>query len=717
MKYYIPTSSLNFNNILSTESISPKAFYAERGFGYSRWTNIPENNADGAVVLYAEPHAFNRPKSDVEDHPMLVEVETEERFPEAGEGMFYSRHTIYLNPWQTRIIFFSEQEKRVTLSLSDSSLETKTLRLYLNKICVRTFEGEYSTIGMPSFDVDFNEIKKDKRINRMKGLLYGYYIGANLSVSTEWVEKQNILTEIHDIFSAVVSSPDKVPSVAQNNRLHELFEGMNKCEPEWEMLRKELGSDEKVASVYDILKRCGHNIQKYDENRMVAGLRSDYEPVNRSIRWIREELSKHQNNTKQFAQKLQPKSREISTEERTAVRASCISDEGLAELYLAWVNDILAKDEYNGKVSTFKERLSDDLTIKAKEVIGDELWPNSAVRTFMNDLRRHVRGEAFEHSWDNGVLSSIAAVLLKGDDWNDMLRFMQGKGMIDYRLAFSFYGVLNGFANLTRDFTDALFKEESRYLADVYREFYGQLHDGDIPLSPADIIMEKKAIVEDKSPVVGRCVTLRDRVEEIIKDHPRVKDLEKDIQVIKHAFDILGDNVHPRDFINQIDNDITNTKSGIFPFLQKELAPDYKMPTGRKRTKKVAQEEKQGDLFANHAHEYGIGYMGSHDDVIPNSSLFVEDTNVVAFIGSCGWLPQDMQRILMSKVKSFQRDYAVDGYYYKGNPRTNDNTIKHFINKCTYASMGREPWIQKNEENERLLRELKIELQKRYGNR
>lgn len=29
MKYYIPTSSLNFNNILSTESVSPKIFYGK----------------------------------------------------------------------------------------------------------------------------------------------------------------------------------------------------------------------------------------------------------------------------------------------------------------------------------------------------------------------------------------------------------------------------------------------------------------------------------------------------------------------------------------------------------------------------------------------------------------------------------------------------------------------------------------------------------------
>jgi hypothetical protein len=55
MKLYIPTTTLNFNNILSSESISPKAFYEKRDFGYSRWNVIEENNLDNSVLLYKKP--------------------------------------------------------------------------------------------------------------------------------------------------------------------------------------------------------------------------------------------------------------------------------------------------------------------------------------------------------------------------------------------------------------------------------------------------------------------------------------------------------------------------------------------------------------------------------------------------------------------------------------------------------------------------------------
>ena len=120
-KLYIPTSTLNFNNILSSESISPKAFYTIRGFGYSRWQEVAENNQENAILLYEEPFEFVRPASDVEDHPMLVEIITDKDYPSIATGVCYSDESIYLSPWRTRFIFFTKQDRRLTLSMSDST--------------------------------------------------------------------------------------------------------------------------------------------------------------------------------------------------------------------------------------------------------------------------------------------------------------------------------------------------------------------------------------------------------------------------------------------------------------------------------------------------------------------------------------------------------------------------------------------------------------------
>ena len=50
-KLYIPTTTRNFQNILSSESISPKSFYKERKFGDNRWYSIPENNMENVILI------------------------------------------------------------------------------------------------------------------------------------------------------------------------------------------------------------------------------------------------------------------------------------------------------------------------------------------------------------------------------------------------------------------------------------------------------------------------------------------------------------------------------------------------------------------------------------------------------------------------------------------------------------------------------------------
>ena len=243
MKYYIPTSSLNFNNILSTESLSPKAFYDKRGFGYSRWFTVEENCIEHITLLYGTPHMFERPMSDIEDHPMLLEIDTDETFPQLAEDIFYTDRTIYLNPWQTKFIFFNERDRTTAMSLSDSSLETKLVRLYQRKIYVHQFEGTYPIVQVPS-SLSVGDINKyvedDYIINKMKGLLYGYYIGANFSSTKESVLKLDTLREIQNIFSSVLSSYDRIPSNVQRDRLNQLFDYLDSLQPIYIDLEKEI---------------------------------------------------------------------------------------------------------------------------------------------------------------------------------------------------------------------------------------------------------------------------------------------------------------------------------------------------------------------------------------------------------------------------------------------------------------------------------------------
>ena len=111
MKLYIPTCTLNFNNIFATESISPKADYFNRGFGNKRFYSVEANSLDGVVLLYSKYPRYDVEDTELENYPMVIEIESEDypngtitkQFTKSGIDVYASASTIYLNPFHSRI--------------------------------------------------------------------------------------------------------------------------------------------------------------------------------------------------------------------------------------------------------------------------------------------------------------------------------------------------------------------------------------------------------------------------------------------------------------------------------------------------------------------------------------------------------------------------------------------------------------------------------------
>ena len=469
---YIPTSTLNYNNILSSESISPKSFYEKRGFGYKTWTSIPENNIDNAILLYDKPFSFSRPICDVEDHPMLIEIITDKEFPsiDEKEGIYYSDHTIYLSPWRTRFIFFSEQHKKIATSRSEYSAETKMTRLYKKLDVEDTYTHRNSVCHNSIINLNKDAIEQDRRLNKMKGLLYGYYIGASLSTSSQTTQQYNSLQELEEILYTVLSLPEHTPNINQQKRIKKRLEELQKNLPKILDLKKELVNPD---NVFDIIDRIQISIPDFinyhDFNNLIQN--------NQASLWIEEKQKELEEQTKKEQKLLSPSKEEIIVTEcqLSKILNDSISTELDKILLNSWINDILSSEKYNKHISTFKNELADELTDQAKNLYQD-LWEKSETRMQLNEMRKYIRGLESSLQWNNILISSIAAVLYRGDDWEKLLKFMRRKSISDYRLAFAFYGTLNGFANLTRDFTDCLFNlQDKNYIAEVYKEIYGQL--------------------------------------------------------------------------------------------------------------------------------------------------------------------------------------------------------------------------------------------------
>ena len=691
--YYIPTSSLNFNNILSSESISPKAFYQGRAFGYSRWASIPENPYENSIVLYDQLCSFVRPKSDYEDHPMVVEVVLDDiiidAFTRLDEHTVLSDRTIYLDPFTTRIFFFSENEKRIALSLSDSSIETKFVRLYQKKILViapPVVSYQLPNLSKEVQSLNMAEIDRDKRINRMKGLLYGYYIGGLLSSSREDVIKLNSQREIQDILAAVLASYDHKATPQQRARLKELY---SRLQPEIPFFTK-LSNIVSEKSLFDAIVSLvrgeyGYIRGEFDVDRKISQLLSANPQEGKNP--VIEEINLLIRQTKTvMARKVKP----ISVMEGQIVVMDGsllhINLPGLSNsdkvLYTAWINDVLSKDEYSGKISTFKEMLSDDVTRKAKEVFEPE-WKGSYPEITLNALRRHVRGDEFNHVWKEDIYSALSAVIIRGDDWQKLLQYMQDKVMTDYRLAFSMYGTINGFANLPRDFTDVLFNRDSKYIADVYKGFYGQLFGMNIPVAskaepvsghPVQAVVEEDSakVIDDLPEDIPTTTTIEPvDFDALMRDIvSKCSGAKKDERLYKELYIKFGGLT--QGFVDAVRNERSFNKGkgvqqGVRQFLLKALKSQKESKPKKAQLTIVHPSTPESSLFSGTYQS--TGYFLTDYDFLTNNSEFVS----IMTAAKKKWIEDLIWFIDAHKPGN-------PGGYYQGKPTDNKTVIIQFIN-------------------------------------
>ena len=710
-KLYIPTSTLNFNNILSSESISPIAFYSLRGFGYSRWQVVEENCQENAILLYEKPFSFNRPASDMEDHPMLVEVATDKEFPSLGEGIFYSDETIYLSPWRTRFIFFSEQDRKVALSISDSSLETKMLSLYYRQLHVESY-AEMAHRGV-SVNIPFNKkaVDFDICINKLKGFLYGYYIGALLSTTPEMVEKANILHEIQNIFSAIVSSDTRMPTALQRQQLMIDFEKLHKYTPVFKYLQSIIKETESVGNVVATLSEFGVVFPSSMQNgeSIIQSLKLTNEN-NSALAWLKREKDNQKKEELEVRKFLSPSSMEIVLTNcaLNQIANSYLVDEKEQQLMKVWVNDVFTSNEYNGKVSVFAETLSDVVTKKAKEVY-EAAWEDSKAKVELNQMRRYIRAQESLLSWKEGLFSSIAAVLAKGNDWEQLYSFMRSKQISDYRIAFAIFGELNGFANLTRDFTDVLFGlPDRKYVAEVYKDVYRQLIGLDPSLDNAALVEEAEK--EDNTESSNECDNVQHKAGDEVDLYvwqQTIKDFAKK-QAIKQEKKRLSASLEQA----LVENGY-NTDYSIF---LKVLAK-YDGWTIQNGRPSAALKRMQDHFVSDNSKKMQRSLFegGQIPGINPTNSSIITDVNAEKVISECSILPNTLKKQIVEIFREFQKKYQTG--HYSNNPirypKDNANVIDHFVKWCFFSRNKKA--ISQSQENSKIMNELKDYLLKIYN--
>lgn len=752
MKLYILTSTLNFHSIMATGSCSPSACYAQRGFGDSYFYVAGSFAKRNSIILFSKYPKCVMPITEEEQYSLVIEIDTEKtasfEYEEIGKHndvVFYqTRKTIYLNPMGCKLLFESTSIRNLILSRAKvRSLDAKTL-----------FYEEAGSFAMPhteSFayskeyieqysDVEFDDenLANDKKINKCKGFLYAYLIGANTSPGEGVSNMQRSLKELSNLIHSRIINNDFRLHTDRINELQKEFEFEAKKYDD--VTRKLSESANRLnASTTEMLQNELESlgVWKFIACKMFSlpSLSSVYtseqwDDIELKITQFIEHVSSASNN-----RLIVDGIPTVHNYEPPCVQLRGSYQE--IEIYTAWIK-LLLNPEYNLK-EFFANKLSllKSLGIAAKEIMGDEAFANSPERSYYNGLIKNIReAEDFDLTSLNSMVWQSLAICAKATnpDVDALYSLMTSCAVEDYRCAVAMWGAMCGYADMPKTFFNRIVEGVNVQDAYDYSCCIEKRIHGFESVALVTQIPQKNEEAE-KNLIPGPLA--QNSLESIVQKH--LKEYEKRSgkklpkthrESIEKALSITYDGTI-LSFLMKL-NDFTGftrkTPTSFWTYLKDKTCPEYEKITAAKPAKKNSKKKQESpglfDQMIDTAREINFGLPGSdksinRDPTVPTSKLFVDDKNAREFIYSCSYLPIQIRDILCQKITYFQRDYAPKGYYYgkEDSPRTNDNTIKHFINKCTFVKENNTSWIPATKENKALLERLKQELLNRYADK
>jgi len=214
MKLYIPSSTLNISNMLSTGSISPISYYEKRGFGIKWFEDVCGCSTLTDTIVLFEKYPLFGINSDKESYPMVIELEMrkEKLIKSNIDGVYYMCQTIYFSPSNIIFYFNSETDKKKAELRIEQSDEAKFFSLYKSSLRVKgdkteTIELNLHELQNIRIEEIYNiqqEINKDYLYDKLRGIFCGFYIGANGFYNSS-TSRGTFMLRIRNAFNQVLS--------------------------------------------------------------------------------------------------------------------------------------------------------------------------------------------------------------------------------------------------------------------------------------------------------------------------------------------------------------------------------------------------------------------------------------------------------------------------------------------------------------------------------
>ena len=693
MKFYIPTSSLNFDNILSSESIAPEIFYQERNYGYKSFEVVENINYQNSIVLITKMPKFLIHDTKRENYPMIIEVDIPETsFNSYGINMLQCVHefdiytanqTIHINPEICKIFFFdSKSLSSIKLKLSDS-LTIKMGKFYHIGIAPKEIQFEWKNTYLPEeknnqTQLDISEfIAKDDNINRVKGFLFAYVGGVLHSIPNDTAKMRKVCREIYNIISSILNDSSRIPNsfieslnVLKNefdkldqdkNKLREIYNNLFLYTPDTKRIVDYFGENLIKKLICEKERITPYSFPKFSNNLSIE----EWEKINFEIL------------------KFEKKDSPICTPQQVkdSIVNICIKENKLAKfdirsideeqknLYIDLLNNcFLHKDGISiDSVRIDKKKLGDDIAKKIKSHVGESEWEYSH-KSYFTALRQNIANATpFDVTSSNSIIEqSIAAFLLKGENLSNLQKYLENNGIGDVSLAYGFWGASIGFANMPKTLTNELFLSDSiEYTSEIYKYIFKQVHG-----------IELKGKIERKQESV---TTISSKLNDNVFVKSKVEE-KKEIT----AQQANGIETEYREKLKEIKLKESQINSIVEVCKKYYFNPTERLFSAISDIKgqgigKATVEKIRNALLPNQQgsiqqHVPTLGF-----DFPPEKEFYLDD-NAWSYIEHLPFKSQKIKDKVKKNLRTIQEGYRPNGYYFKrGDSNENKEVIKHFL--------------------------------------
>lgn len=482
MKYYIPTSSLNLDNILQAECISPYPYYISRDTGYKSIEVIKELRGINKIVLFQYPVRFTIDDPNRYNYPLLIEVEDDyqlqgDALQSESKGIYTYNQTLHLTPTNCRLFFYSENAYRLTTINTKSN---KSIKYYENYRIFPTTAG-LTLKEMPAINIDERGCLADNTEtldDKKKGLLYAYLLGQKLSLSPELAHQDKLTQDIYNVISGIIANPSMSEMfMTKLNVLLDEYKSVDAIEKENEQkfssyLNSDLGRFKFLSSrLMDLLKKWDvwdfiyrRLSKKWDCNTLplMSELitRDDYKRLGDIV-------ERHTEQSIASYKKTMPHPSLTSIHNNNQIDIEGLPFITIAVNYI--INNKITTEQISAHRADYCLGIINEIKTYYINEFGEDSW-NKNVRTYVNNLYSHIQNIGFPfniHSIENAELLAIAAFLLRGQNIDNYLTFLKMNEMSDYCCPLMLWGASCGYMEMNKDILSDVLNTE--YYEEIYR--------------------------------------------------------------------------------------------------------------------------------------------------------------------------------------------------------------------------------------------------------